>query len=128
RFAVEAYLHLARSTPWPVAVASSLTELFAPDLMAERLRAFAQHYSWVPGWGLEYFRARLTQARSDSEEALRITLTHCSSVDLQDQAVAALARKCDILWAMLDAIQAACGAAAAPRVAVLDSSRKGAAP
>ena len=29
---------LAREEPWPVAVASSLTELFAPDLMAERIR------------------------------------------------------------------------------------------
>ncbi len=40
RFAVEAYLHLARTASWPVAVAASLTELFAPDLMADRLLAF----------------------------------------------------------------------------------------
>src|SRR5215510_2345340 len=37
RFAVDAYVNLARASPWPIAVASSLTELFAPDLMAQRL-------------------------------------------------------------------------------------------
>lgn len=63
RFAVEAYVTLARTSPWPVAVASSLTELFAPDLMAERAAAFRKHYTFVPGWGLEYFEARLTQAQ-----------------------------------------------------------------
>ena len=112
RFAVDAYVHLARTAPWPVAVASSLTELFAPDLMAERLRAFEKHYLWVPAWGLDYFRDRLSLARADSEEGLRLTLTHCRTVELQHAAVAALALKCDILWAMLDSIQAAYGAGA----------------
>jgi pyrroloquinoline-quinone synthase len=37
RFAVDAYLNFARTRPWPIAIASSLTELFAPDLMAKRL-------------------------------------------------------------------------------------------
>src|SRR5205814_1269785 len=62
RSAVDDYVRLARDEPWPVAVASSLTELFAPDLMAERLLGFEQYYTWVPAWGLDYFRARLTQA------------------------------------------------------------------
>jgi pyrroloquinoline-quinone synthase len=110
RFAVGAYVHLARTAPWPVAVAASLTELFAPDLMAARLRAFEQHYRWVPSHGLEYFRARVTQAWADSEQGLSLTLTHCSTAELQRQAVAALTLKCDILWAMLDSIQAAYGA------------------
>ena len=42
RFAVDAYVTFARTKPWVVAVASSLTELFAPDLMANRLAAFFQ--------------------------------------------------------------------------------------
>lgn len=104
RFAVDAYVQFARSRPWPVAVASSLTELFAPDLMSERLAAFERHYSWVPSWGLDYFRARLTQARRDSEHALELTLTHCATVELQHEAVAALQFKCDVLWTMLDAL------------------------
>jgi pyrroloquinoline-quinone synthase len=109
RFAVDAYVALARSEPWPVAVASSLTELFASDLMAERLRAFERHYPWIPASGLEYFRARLIQARVDADQALRLTLAHCTTSALQRRAVAALDRKCDILWAMLDATMLAYG-------------------
>lgn len=108
RFAVDAYVHLAKSQPWPIAVASSLTELFAPDLMAKRLAAFEQHYPWVESWGFDYFRRRLTQARRDSEEGLELTLTHCRSREMQDAAVKALGLKCDILWSVLDAIHAAC--------------------
>jgi pyrroloquinoline-quinone synthase len=111
RFAVDAYVQFARSQPWPVAVASSLTELFAPDLMSERLAAFERYYAWVPSWGLDYFRARLTQARRDSEHGLELTLTHCTTPALQQQAVAAVAFKCDVLWAMLDAIAQAYGGA-----------------
>jgi pyrroloquinoline-quinone synthase len=111
RFAVEAYVNFARTQPWPVAVASSLTELFAPDLMAERLAAFEKHYSWVAPWGFDYFRRRLTQARRDSGEALELTLAHCSTRDSQEAAVRALAFKCDVLWSVLDAIHARCAAA-----------------
>ena len=37
RFAVDAYVNFTRTRPWVEAVASSLTELFAPDLMADTL-------------------------------------------------------------------------------------------
>src|SRR5438046_10217137 len=40
RFAVDAYVHFCRTKPWIEAVASSLTELFAPILMANRIAAF----------------------------------------------------------------------------------------
>ena len=52
RFAVDAYVSFARTRPWVEAVASSLTELFAPDLMAERLAAFERYYPWIDrrGW------------------------------------------------------------------------------
>jgi pyrroloquinoline-quinone synthase len=106
RFAVDAYVNFARSRPWPIAIASSLTELFAPDLMAQRLAAFETHYAWVQPWGFDYFRRRLTQAKTDSEEGLRLTLEHCASRELQQQAVEALSFKCDVLWSMLDALQA----------------------
>jgi pyrroloquinoline-quinone synthase len=105
RFAVDAYVNLARTKPWPIAVASSLTELFAPDLMAERLAAFERHYSWVQPWGFDYFRRRLTQARVDSTEGLQLTLAYCDTRALQEEAVRALSFKCDVLWSMLDAIQ-----------------------
>jgi pyrroloquinoline-quinone synthase len=104
RFAVDAYVNFARTEPWPIAVASSLTELFAPDLMAKRLEAFEHYYTWVQPWGLNYFRRRLVEAYRDSGEALTVTLKHCSTRDLQKAAVRALSFKCDVLWSMLDAI------------------------
>ena len=108
RYAVDAYVHFARSQPWPVAVASSLTELFAPDLMAKRLEAFERFYKWIDPAGLEYFRRRLVQAPRDSGEALRLTLEHCATRELQEAALRALQFKCDLLWAMLDAIHSRC--------------------
>jgi pyrroloquinoline-quinone synthase len=109
RFAVDAYVTFARTKPWPVAIASSLTELFAPDLMANRLAAFEKYYAWVQPWGFDYFRRRVTQARVDSEEGLQLTLTYCHTRDLQEEAVRALSFKCDVLWSMLDAIAAGSG-------------------
>jgi pyrroloquinoline-quinone synthase len=107
RFAVDAYLAFARTRPWVEAVASSLTELFAPDLMAERLVAFERHYSWIDPRGLAYFRARLTQAPRDSEHALEVVTEYCRTPDQQAAAVAALSFKCDVLWSMLDAVDRA---------------------
>jgi pyrroloquinoline-quinone synthase len=104
RFAVDAYVDFARTKPWPIAIASSLTELFAPDLMSKRLDAFQKHYTWIAAEGLDYFRARLTQAREDAEFALEVTLEHCSDRNTQEAAVHALRFKCDVLWAMLDAL------------------------
>ena len=107
RFAVDAYVNFARTRPWVEAVASSLTELFAPDLMAERLAAFERYYPWIDRSGLAYFRARLTQAPRDSEHALEVVTGHCRTPEQQAAAIAALSFKCDVLWSMLDAIDRA---------------------
>ncbi|HEV2126382.1 MAG TPA: pyrroloquinoline-quinone synthase PqqC [Chloroflexota bacterium] len=107
RFAVDAYVTFARTRPWVEAVASSLTELFAPDLMAERLDAFERFYTWIDPAGLAYFRARLTQAPRDSEHALEVVTEHCRTPDEQARAVAALSFKNDVLWSMMDAIDRA---------------------
>ncbi|SFJ33855.1 pyrroloquinoline-quinone synthase [Amycolatopsis sacchari] len=109
RFAVDAYVTFARTRPWVEAVASSLTELFAPDLMAQRLTAFERRYTWIDGDGLAYFRARLRQAPRDSEHALAVVTTHCRTAEERAKAVAALSFKCDVLWAMMDAIDRAYG-------------------
>jgi len=109
RFAVDAYVNFARRQPWPIAIASSLTELFAPDLMTTRLAAFEKFYRWIDPRGLEYFRRRVTQARRDSDEALAVTLEYCNTPELQREAVRALEFKCDVLWSMLDAIHHAYG-------------------
>jgi pyrroloquinoline-quinone synthase len=107
RFAVDAYVTFARTHPWPEAVASSLTELFAPNLMAERLVAFERFYTWIDPDGLAYFRNRLTQAPRDSEHALEVVKQHCRTSEVQERAVAALSFKNDVLWSMLDAIDRA---------------------
>jgi pyrroloquinoline-quinone synthase len=109
RFAVDGYVNFARTQPWPIAIASSLTELFAPDLMAARLLAFEKFYTWIEPHGLDYFRRRTTQARRDSEEALAITLEYCNTPEFQREAVRALEFKCDVLWSILDAIHHAYG-------------------
>jgi pyrroloquinoline-quinone synthase len=107
RFAVDAYVTFARTRPWVEAVASSLTELFAPDLMSERLAAFERCYPWIDRSGLSYFRARLHQAPRDAEHALEVVTERCRTPEQQQGAVAALSFKCDVLWSVLDAIDRA---------------------
>ena len=110
RFAVDAYVTFAKTRPWPIAVASSLTELFAPDLMVERIAAFEKHYKWIKPEGLAYFRGRVPRAKGDSDEALDLVVSHCQTLAEQKDAVRALEFKCDLLWAMLDATMWAYGA------------------
>ena len=100
-----------------------LTELFAPDLMAERIRAFERHYTWVPAWGLEYFRARLDPGAGRLGRGTGTDPDPLHNRDLQERAVAALEQKCRILWSMLDAIMAAYGAGTAGESSVDDSRR-----
>lgn len=104
RFAVDAYVNFCRLRPWLEAVAASLTELFAPDLVSRRIQVFEKHYAWVQPWGLEYFRRRLGQAPRDANHGLELVLTRARDRDDQEKAVAALSFKCDVLWSLLDAI------------------------
>jgi pyrroloquinoline-quinone synthase len=105
RFAVDAYVQFCRTQPWLEAVAASLTELFAPTLVSERLSAILTHYQWIEPEGLQYFRNRLTQAPRDAEYALGLVLERCVTREWQDRAVAALNFKCDVLWSLLDAVE-----------------------
>lgn len=107
RYAVDAYINFCRTQPWIIAMASSLTELFAPTLMSKRIAAFERHYPWVKEDGLRYFRGRLTQAPRDADFTLGLVLARCNRRQLQEQAVDALKFKCELLWAVLDAIHLA---------------------
>lgn len=109
RFACDAYVSLVRENPLVVAVASSLTEMFAPDILTRRLEAWETHYPWVDGAALEYFRMRPLRARRDSEEAIAFVITQANTRLLQEACEQALVRKTEILWHMLDCIQAAVG-------------------
>jgi pyrroloquinoline-quinone synthase len=107
RFACDAYVTLCRESPLVVAVASSLTEMFAPDLMSARIASWKQHYPWVGAEALAYFEGRVPRARRDGEEALAFVVDNASSRALQEACVAALVKKTEILWHLLDCVQAA---------------------
>lgn len=104
RFAVDAYVNFCRDKPWLQGVASSLTELFAPRIMKGRTVAFEEHYPWLEPSGLAYFRARVNQAPKEADHALSILFEHAQSAEAQQQVVASLRFKTDVLWALLDAV------------------------
>jgi pyrroloquinoline-quinone synthase len=107
RLAVDGYVNFCRLRSPLEAVAASLTELSAPDLMRGRIDAFERHYPWIEQDGLAYFRARVSQGRRDSAEALALVLDWARTRADQEQAVAALSFKCDVLWSLLDAVDRA---------------------
>ncbi|WP_339154134.1 pyrroloquinoline-quinone synthase PqqC [Actinomadura luteofluorescens] len=110
RFAVDAYVGFCRDGSRLEAVASSLTELFAPELMATRIDAWERHYPWVEPEGLRYFRARVPQGRRDSAEALALVRQWARTPEDEERVLAALAFKCDVLWSLLDAVEHASAA------------------
>lgn len=106
RFACDGYVELVRNRSLLEAVASSLTEFFAPDLMTKRIEAWEQHYPWVSPEMLGYFRSRVPRARRDSEEAIDFVVRNATTYDLQQRCVASLIRKTEILWHLLDCVYA----------------------
>lgn len=104
RFAVDAYVNFARRAPWPEAVCSSLTELFAPEIHKQRLANWPEHYPWIDPAGLKYFQSRVSQARRDVECGLRVTLDRFDTRALQERALDILKFKLDVLWQMNDAM------------------------
>jgi pyrroloquinoline-quinone synthase len=104
RFAVDSYLQFCLTRPWTEAAAAALTELFSPELMAARVVAWRRHYDWIKPEGYAYFENRIPVVRDDARYTLDLVLTHCRSTDEQQAALRALAFKCDVLGAMLDAI------------------------
>jgi pyrroloquinoline-quinone synthase len=104
RFAVDAYVNFARRAPWPEAVCSSLTELFAPEIHKQRLANWPQHYPWIDRAGLQYFQSRVSLARRDVEFGLGVTLERFDTRALQERALEILKFKLDVLWQMSDAM------------------------
>ena len=104
RFAVEAYVHFCRERSLLEAVASSLTELFSPQIIADRVSGMLAHYSYVSKETLAYFTARPEQAKRDSDFALAYVKTHAKTRADQIKVIRALEFKCDVLWVQLDAL------------------------
>ncbi|MBX3300661.1 MAG: pyrroloquinoline-quinone synthase PqqC [Nitrospira sp.] len=107
RLACDEYVRFVREAPLLEAVASSLTELFAPSLMARRLEAWKRHYPWVRSESLEYFQLRIARATLDSSQAVEFVIQHATTCALQERCVRALIKKADILWTMLDHLSVA---------------------
>jgi coenzyme PQQ biosynthesis protein C len=104
RFAVDAYVHFTREKTLLEAIASSLTELFSPEIISERIEGMLKNYDFVSADTLVYFVQRPPQAARDSEFALSYVKHHARTPQMQQAAFKALEFKCDVLWAMLDAL------------------------
>lgn len=107
RFAVDAYVHFVREKSLLEAVASSLTELFSPVIISERMEGMLKGYPFVTAETLAYFSKRPPQARRDADFALDYVKRHAETPAEQQAVLAALTFKCDVLWAQLDALYAA---------------------
>jgi pyrroloquinoline-quinone synthase len=104
KFAVEAYVRFVVEQPLVVAVASSLSELFAPSIHRERIAGMLENYDFIDDRVMAYFKRRLSQAPQDSEFALDYVKAHARDRAEQEACVAAVRFKCDVLWAQLDAL------------------------
>ena len=104
QFAVDAYIRYVRDMPLLQAVASSLTELFAPKIHERRIEGLLQHYDFANTDSLSYFRNRLTEAPKDVAYGLDWVLTHADTPEKEDMACDALIFKTNVLWAQLDAL------------------------
>lgn len=107
RFAVGAYVSFVRDKPLLEAVASSLTELFAPKIHRDRIAGLLKHYAFADDQALSYFRQRLNEAPVDVEYGLAYVLEHADTLEKQDAVAAALTFKTNVLWAQLDALYSA---------------------
>jgi coenzyme PQQ biosynthesis protein C len=104
RFAVDAYVRFVRERTLNEAVASSLTELFSPTIISERMEGMLRSYDFITPATLAYFDKRPPQARRDAEFALDYVKRNATNAEAQRAVLAALEFKCDVLWAMLDAL------------------------
>ncbi|HZY55848.1 MAG TPA: pyrroloquinoline-quinone synthase PqqC [Reyranella sp.] len=104
RFAVEAYVNFVRDKPILEGIASSLTEMFSPGIIADRVQGMLANYDFITEETLAYFTPRLTQAPQDVDFALRYVKAEAKTRADQEKVLAALRFKCDVLWTQLDAL------------------------
>jgi pyrroloquinoline-quinone synthase len=104
RFAVEAYVRFVQERTLVEAVASSLTELFAPKIHRERISGMLENYDFIGESVMAYFRRRLTQATDDAGFALDYVKRNALTAEAQAACIEAVRFKCDVLWAQLDAL------------------------
>jgi coenzyme PQQ biosynthesis protein C len=104
RYAVEAYVRFVREKTLLEAIASSLTEMFSPGIISERMAGMLANYDFITRETLSYFDKRPPQAQRDADFALNYVRQNARTPEQQQAVLAALEFKCDVLWAMLDAL------------------------
>ena len=104
RFAVDAYVRFVAEKSLLEAIASSLTELFAPAIHEARIAGLLKHYDFADETSISYFKRRLTEAPKDVAFGLSYVLREAGTAEQQDQVAAALVFKTEVLWAQLDAL------------------------
>ena len=107
RFAVDAYVHFVGEKTPLEAIASYLTELFAPGLHEQRISGMLEHYDFINPSVMTYFQRRLEQAPRDAYFALNYVKENARTPQEQKAVMDALTFKCDVLWAQLDALSSA---------------------
>jgi pyrroloquinoline-quinone synthase len=104
RFAVDAYVTFVRERSVLEAIASSLTEMFSPAIISERVSGMLANYDFITMETLAYFKPRLEQAPRDVNFALSYVKQEARTRAEQEAVLGALRFKCDLLWAQLDAL------------------------
>jgi pyrroloquinoline-quinone synthase len=97
-------VHFVRDKTPLEAIASSLTELFAPNLHEERISGMLAHYDFVNPDIMSYFSRRLTQAPRDAGFALDFVKAHAHTPAEREAVCNALIFKTNVLWVQLDAL------------------------
>ncbi len=105
RFAVEAYVHFVREKTLLEAIASSLTEMFSPVIIGERMAGMLANYRFRHPRDARPISTSARRRRSATPISPSITSSGTRKTPEQQQAVlAALEFKCGVLWSMLDAL------------------------
>jgi pyrroloquinoline quinone biosynthesis protein D len=105
RFACDAYVRFVSERTLLEAIASSLTEMFSPMIIRERVSGMLKHYPFVSEDTLRYFGHRLSEAPRDADFAIDYVRRHATTPETQRLAIEALQFKTGMLWCQLDAIQ-----------------------
>ena len=104
RFAVDAYVNFVEEKSLLEAIASSLTEIYAPAIHQERISGLSKHYEWADDYALAYFKKRIGQARKDVEFGREWVIKNAQTRDDQESILDAVRFKTEVLWAQLDAL------------------------
>ena len=104
RFAVDAYVNFISSSSVLAAIASTLTEMSAHQLIQVRMEGMLKHYDFIDENTLSYFSERLKSNDGKSTVALNYIMQHMHTLQHVEEVLGAVRFKCQMLWAQLDAL------------------------